>query len=219
MNSSQNLRPPPKQIIYKGENIALLIKPFEESNAEEIFTAVQTSIENLLPFMEWAHNENSISGQRERLKESRKDYFEGKEYQLAVFDYKTGEFLISSGWHKGKNLNYKSLEIGYWTCLKYCNKGLATLVTQILVVGGFDFMGSDRIEIGCNKENLASRKVIEKCNFKFEGEIRNYFQEPTVAMVQNGYSTCRTYLRYALLPEDREGLSWYESIKKKIEIY
>lgn len=219
MSSTYSVRSPPNEIIYKSDDISLLIKPQEEKNAEKIFTAVQASIDNLLPFMDWAHYENSISGQRERLKKSREEYFQGKEYELAIFDYKTGEFLMGSGWHKGKNRNNKSLEIGYWTCLKHCNKGLATLVTQILVVVGFDFMGSDRIEIGCNKQNVASRRVIEKCNFKFEGEISNYFQEPAAEMVQNRYSTERSYLQYVLLPKDRESLVWYEPVKAKLVVH
>lgn len=218
MSSAYGLKSPPNEIIYKGYDISLLIKPLEEKNSEDIFNGVQTSIDNLLPFMDWAHYENSISGQRKRLKKSREDYFQGKEYELGVFDHKTREFLMASGWHKGKNRNNKSLEIGYWTCLKHCNKGLATLVTQILVVVGFDFMGSDRIEIGCNKQNVASHKVIKKCGFKFEGEISNYFQEPTAEMIQNRYSRERTYLQYVLLPKDRESLAWYETIKGKIEI-
>jgi RimJ/RimL family protein N-acetyltransferase len=218
MSRTDSLRPPPNEIIYKSNDISLLIKPLDEKNAEDIFTAVRATIDNLLPFMDWAHYENSIEGQRERLKKTREEYFQGKEYELAVFDHKTGEFLMASGWHKGKNRNNKSLEIGYWTCLKHCNKGLATMVTQILVVVGFDFMGSDRIEVGCNKQNVASRRVIEKCGFKFEGEISNYFNEPTAQMIQNGYSTERTYLQYVLLPKDRENLAWYEAIKEKIEV-
>lgn len=218
MTNTQNLNPPPNEIIYQGEDISLLIKPLEEKNAEAIFTAVQNSLDNLLPFMDWAHYENTIPGQRERLKRSREEYFQGKEYELAVFDYKTGEFLMGSGWHRGKNNNNKSLEIGYWTCAQHCNKGLATLVTKILVVVGFEFMGSDRVSIGCNKQNKASQRVIEKCGFQFEGEIRHYFQEPTAAMLASGYTSERTYLQYALLPNDRKTLPWYEKIKESLVV-
>lgn len=216
MSSEKSLRSPPNEVIYEDDNFSLSIRPLEEKNAEDIFKAVHESMSNLLPFMDWAHNETSISGQLERIKRSRTDYFQGREYELAVFDHKTGGFLMSACWHKGKNRNNKSLEIGYWTRLKHCNKGLATLVTKILVIVGFDFMKSDRIEIGCNKHNIPSHEVIKKCGFTFEGEIRNYFKEPTIEMVRNGYSTERTYLQYVLLPGDREKLSWYPTIKQKI---
>lgn len=216
MNSRQSLRSPPTEILYVDGDRSLIIKPLEEKNAKAIFAAVEESRETLLPFMDWAHEENSVSSQLARIAKSRENYFQGKEYALAVFD-PSGEFLMASGWLKGKNRNPRSLEIGYWTSLKHCNKGLATLVTQILVVVGFELMKSDRIEIVCNKQNRASRRVIEKCGFKFEVEMKNYFQEPSLEMVKNGYSLERSCLQYALLPEDREELTWYQRIKEKIK--
>ncbi len=79
-------------------------------------------------------------------------------------------------------------------------------------------MGCDRIEIGCNKANYLSKKVIEKCEFIFEGEIRNYFSKPTEKMLNNKYSPERTYLLYGLTSEDLSKVSWYSGIKKHTEI-
>jgi len=209
---------PPTEIRYQDDSVSLSIKPLEEKDAEEITKAIRLSMKNLLPFMDWAHDPITTESQRDRIKKSRENYSKGEEYEFAIFDRNSCEFLMSACWHVGKNRNKKSLEIGYWTSAKHSNKGLATLVTKILTVVGFDFMGSDRIEIGCNKQNETSHRIIKKCGFQFEGEIRNYFNSPTLDMIKNGYSTERTYLQYALLPDDRGQLPWYKKIKELIEV-
>ncbi|CCB86511.1 putative uncharacterized protein [Parachlamydia acanthamoebae UV-7] len=95
---------------------------------------------------------------------------------------------------------------------------IATLITKILTSVAFDFMRCDRVEIGCNKANVKSKKVIEKCQFILEGEIRNYFTNPTSEMLNNRYSSERTFLLYGLVVEDLSELSRYLEIKKHIKI-
>jgi len=79
-------------------------------------------------------------------------------------------------------------------------------------------MACDRVEIGCNKANNKSKRVIEKCEFVFEGEIRNYFSKPTETMLINAYAPERTYLAYGLVNEDLPKISWYSEINKHIKI-
>ncbi|MGA8164796.1 MAG: GNAT family protein [Waddliaceae bacterium] len=92
------------------------------------------------------------------------------------------------------------------------------LVTKILSVVAFDFLGCDCLQVGCNKSNQISQKVMNKCGFKLEGEIRNYFPNPTQNMLENGYIGERTCLRYSLIPEDLLHLKWYRGIKHGIKI-
>lgn len=79
-------------------------------------------------------------------------------------------------------------------------------------------MNCDRVELRCRPDNIASKKVIEKCGFHFEGEVRNYFSEPTKQMISNGFSSERNSLQYALIPEDAKHLDWYSVVRKKMTI-
>lgn len=207
----------PSKILYHDENVSLLIRPLRKEDASTIYNAVQESLDNLLPFMDWAHGEMSEQNQLNRIIISNQNYLQGAEYDFAVFD-NSGEFLASASWHPSKTRNKNCFEIGYWTNAKHCNKGLATLVTKILTVVAFEYMGCDRVEIGCNKANYRSKKVIEKCDFIFEGEIRNYFSKPTEKMLKNNYSPERTFLLYGLTIDDLPKVSWYSQIKKHITI-
>lgn len=211
-------RRPPTQMLYQDKNISLVIRPLRKEDAAILNAAVQESIENLLPFMNWAHGEQTEKNQYQRILASIHNYSQGTEYDFGVFD-RTGEFLVSASWHSPKTAsNKKCLEIGYWTHAKHCNKGLATLITKILTVAAFEVMACDRVEIGCNKANAASRKVIEKCDFILEKEIPNYFPKPTDEMLARGHTQERTSLQFVLKLVDLPNLSWYPEIKKHLEI-
>ena len=207
-----------EEITYRDEHFSLRLRPLEEQDAKVIHEAVLCSLENFLAFMDWAHLTQSVNGQLERIRKSKEDFSKGTEYNFSVFDDNTREFLASGTLSFSTVPNKNAWAIGYWTSIKHCNKGIATLITKILTVFAFDFLKSDCVKIGCNKANKKSARVIEKCGFKPEGEVRNYFSEPSLKMIENGYHPDRTFLQYALIPEDLKSLSWFNEIKAKITI-
>ncbi len=206
------LKAAPKKIEFTNPKFSLLIRPLEEDDAACIHEAVISSQEALLPYMNWAHQELSEENQKARICKARKKYDVGLEYELGVFDRNTGEFLMAASLTPSSRFNRKTLEIGYWTHLNHINKGLATCVTRALIVVAFEYMKSDRIEICCNLENIPSRRVIEKCGFKLEGENRNHYEEPTEQMLNNNYISERNCLRYALIPDDKPDLLWFSEV-------
>jgi len=216
MNSKKDcINAPPRRILFSDKHTPLLIRPLEETDANIIHSAVEESKRMLNPFLEWIHEGWTEKKQALRLRKAFENYYLNKEYELGVFSPDDDQFLMAASWTPGKTQNKKSLEIGYWTHIDQCGKGLATLVTQILIICAFDFMNCDRVEVRCRTGNTASRKVIEKCRFHFEGEVRNYFNEPTEQMIGNGFSVERSCLQYALIPEDAKSLDWYSPTGEK----
>lgn len=204
----------PSKIIYKDDFFSFKIRPLESEDAPILHSAVNQTLSYLLPFMDWAHEELSEESQAERIEISCQRFASKVEYDFAVFDDES-EFLVSASFHPSKTRNKNAVEIGYWTHAKHRNKGLATVVTKILTVVAFEFLKCDRVEIGCNKDNTSSKRVIEKCKFVFEGEVRNYFSKATTKMLKNKYSSQRNYLSYALTTTDLDGLTWYSEIKER----
>jgi RimJ/RimL family protein N-acetyltransferase len=216
--TNQNCFIQPEEIAFEDSNYSILLRPIEERDAEVIHAAVVLSLESFRPFMDWAHRDLSVEKQIERIRKSQEGYSKGIEFDFSVFDQKTGEFLMSATLGPSRTPNSKALSIGYWTSIKHCNKGLATLITKILTVVAFDYMGCNRVEIGCNEANQKSIRVIEKCGFILEGKARNYFTEPTSEMIKNGYYPDRTCLQYALILQDLKSLPWFEEIKNILVI-
>ncbi len=201
------------KISYQDDSADIELHLLKVSDAEQIHAAVIQSLPHLKRFMDWAHQALSVEKQRERIGTLPDD-----EYHFVMRDRTSEALLMCASLQSAKTMNKNSLAIGYWTVLPHANKGLATLASQLLTIFAIDSLHSDRLEIGCNKLNTPSRRVIEKCGFTKEGEIRNYFTAPTPQMIDNGYTSERTCNIYSILPEELPALTWYPIISKKMKI-
>jgi RimJ/RimL family protein N-acetyltransferase len=60
-------------------------------------------------------------------------------------------------------------ELGYWLARRLGGQGLMTEAAQAVVRFGFETLGLHKVTVGCFAENAGSRRVIEKCGFRFVG--------------------------------------------------
>lgn len=66
-------------------------------------------------------------------------------------------------------------EIEYCIGSDFQRKGLATEATKAIIDFGFKQIGLHKIQICHASNNMASRRVIEKCGFHYEGALRDFF--------------------------------------------
>ena len=76
------------------------------------------------------------------------------------------------------------------------NENFMREAIQAVVHYAFQTMDLSRVEAACLPENAASRGVLEKCGFKYEGVAQSYLQI-------NG--RWRNHVLYANLRHDRRG--------------
>ena len=86
--------------------------------------------------------------------------------------------------------------IGYWIGQPFARQGYMREAIEALVYHAFAEMDLSRIEAACLPENAASRAVLEKCGFKYEGVAQSYLQI-------NG--RWRNHVLYSNLRGDRRG--------------
>ncbi|MEK9642693.1 MAG: GNAT family protein [Paracoccaceae bacterium] len=86
--------------------------------------------------------------------------------------------------------------IGYWMGEKFARQGFMQEALLGMVRFAFEQVNISRLESACLPENVASRGVLEKCGFKYEGVAQAYIQI-------NG--RWRTHVLYAQLRNDRRG--------------
>lgn len=86
--------------------------------------------------------------------------------------------------------------LGYWTGAAHARKGYMREAIEAMVHHAFRVMDLSRIEAACLPENAASRGLLEKTGFKYEGVAQSYLQI-------NG--RWRTHVLYAALRPDRRG--------------
>lgn len=85
---------------------------------------------------------------------------------------------------------------GYWIGAPHARHGFMSEALKTLVHYVFTQMDLSRIESACLPENDASRGVLERCGYKYEGVAQSYLQI-------NG--RWRNHVLYANLRSDRRG--------------
>jgi len=86
----------------------------------------------------------------------------------------------------------KRAEIGYELSEKYWHKGIMSEAMNEVLAIGFNQLGLVRIQAIVAEENIASRKLLTKFNFKEEGYLRQYECHSVTG-------ECRDMLIYSLL--------------------
>ena len=86
--------------------------------------------------------------------------------------------------------------IGYWIGHAHARQGYMREAIVAVVHHAFTVMDLSRIEAACLPENAASRGVLERCGFKYEGVAQSYLQ---IA------GRWRNHVLYANLRGDRRG--------------
>lgn len=86
--------------------------------------------------------------------------------------------------------------LGYWIGQAFARKGFMREALQAVTHHAFTRLDLSRLEAACLPENAASRGVLEKCGFKYEGVAQSYLQI-------NG--RWRNHVLYANLRSDRRG--------------
>jgi ribosomal-protein-alanine N-acetyltransferase len=86
--------------------------------------------------------------------------------------------------------------LGYWIGSAFARQGYMSEAVSAVVAYAFDELDLSRVESACLPENAASRAVLERCGFKYEGVAQSYLQ---IA------GRWRTHVLYAYLRPDRRG--------------
>lgn len=86
--------------------------------------------------------------------------------------------------------------VGYWIGAPFARAGYMSEALRAVIHHAFTALDLSRLESACLPENAASRGVLEKCGYKYEGVAQSYLQI-------NG--RWRNHVLYANLRGDRRG--------------
>jgi len=95
-------------------------------------------------------------------------------YRWAIIEKSSGECIGQIAYFLVDNKN-QFAEIEYCLGSAFHNKGLATEATKAVIAYGFKKMNLHKVQVSVKTVNPASRRVIEKCGFTYEGTLRDYF--------------------------------------------
>jgi RimJ/RimL family protein N-acetyltransferase len=159
-----------KQITLEDGFIKLI--RFDLVEVNEVYLAVRESLEDLLPWMPWCHNQYIIEDTRQYLESREEAWSKGKEYDFAIIDSRDNTFIGACGFN---DINYeeKRANLGYWIRTSKTGQGIATLVVRLLALFAFEKLNLNRAELIIATDNKNSQRVAEKSGAVKEGILRN----------------------------------------------
>jgi len=160
-----------RNIELKHSNGQIILRPPVMEDGSNIYEAVKVSKADLIPWMDWCRQDYSIEVSFEWLRILPTAWDQGKNYQFAIIDKESDQFLGSCGINH-INQYYLIANLGYWIRSDRKGEGIATEATKLVAQFGFQQLGLRRIEIVTGEENWASRRVAEKAGATFEGILR-----------------------------------------------
>lgn len=150
------------------ETKRLILRRFRESDAEELYNGFINQEEYLYYF----HKEKkSIEEEKESLIKIDEKYKDN--YYNWVIVLKENNAIIGRANLIVEEYN-ECVEINYVIDNRYCNNGYMTEALERIIRFSFEEMEINRFESCCVVENLASRRVMQKCSMKEEGIRRKY---------------------------------------------
>lgn len=209
---------PPSRVVYRDGARCLELRPWAFGDVDALMAAVTKSLPELKAFMPWAHQPMTRDGEYALVARFQADYHAGREYVLGMFS-EAGEVLGGVGLHPRVALNPLALEVGYWCHSEHAGKGWTTLAVRMLVVLAFDRFGCDRLQVTYDEENAASRRVVEKCGFPFEGVVRNIVASVPDGLRAGGYRGTPRHRLHAMVPADLPRLDWMPEVRAGLTVY
>lgn len=144
----------------------LILREFHYSDIDDLFEYARNP--NVGPNAGWKPHESK----RESLSVLKQFINSGEVWAIV---YKDNNKVIGSiGLHKdAKRSNERARMIGYALSEEYWGQGLATEAAKCVIKYGFEVMKLDIISVYHYPHNYRSKRVIEKCGFKYEGILRH----------------------------------------------
>jgi ribosomal-protein-alanine N-acetyltransferase len=124
----------------------------------------------------WAQDETSRGSYRYKLRRYTEDARDDKAHALFVFreddDALVGGVTLSNI-RRGVA---QTASLGYWAAQVHAGRGYITAAVRAVVRYAFEDLDLHRVEAACQPDNMASRRVLEKCGFAHEGMARAYLK-------------------------------------------
>ena len=159
-------------------------KDFPKININEEFRLREQRFSDTEDFFSYIKNQNVkqyiLAPIPENIKEAQEDiiywidlFYKRTGIYWSICETKTDKMIGAIGFHDINPVNNRA-EISYDLSENYWRKGIMNLAMKKVIDYGFNTLKLERIQASTIKENIASIKLLEKNNFKFEGTLRHH---------------------------------------------
>lgn len=124
----------------------------------------------------WPSDDLSRAAFRRRLAVYARDADAGHGFAFFVFREGSGELVGGVNLRDVRRGVSQSGAIGYWAGEAYARHGHTGAAVRAVAEFAFGRLGLNRLEAACVPENEASRRLLERAGFSYEGRARAYLK-------------------------------------------
>ena len=125
---------------------------------------------------EWARDHLSPRAFRTRVLWAERSIRQGEAWPLLLFRRKDGQIVGGLTLSNVRRYPADAGSLGYWVGAPYARQGYMTEALTALRDYAFWTLEITRLEAACLPENVASRRLLERCGFHYEGEAQAYLK-------------------------------------------
>ena len=162
---------------YRIATERLVLRCWEPRDAELLREAIDSSLEELRPWMPWARHEPQTLEEKVILLRRFRGRFDlGEDFTYGILSDDESEVVGGTGLHT--RTGEDAFEIGYWIRTSRVGQGLATEAAAALTRVALELCGVDRVEIRIDPANERSRAIPRRLGFTEEATLRRRLRYP-----------------------------------------
>ena len=159
----------------RGERI--IVRPYRESDAQDLFEAIAESRDHLRPWMPFADAHQTVEESRDWIIHTIAHWLLREDMTMGIWEATTNHYLGGTGLHV-HSWDTGYFEIGYWIRASAGGQGYITEAVRLLANYAFDTLKATRLEIRCDELNVRSAAIPQRLGFVREGCLRNDMTAP-----------------------------------------
>ena len=145
---------------------------------------------------QWSRDHLNSRSYRNRVIWAERAIRQGEAYPLFMFRQKDGQVVGGITLSNIRRQPAQAGTLGYWVGEAYAMQGYMSEALEAVREHAFSTLELSRLEAACLPDNVASRRLLERCGFKYEGVAQAYLQID---------GRWRNHVLYAALRVDRRG--------------
>lgn len=165
---------PPRSEVFRNPLTTerLILEPITTSCARKLYVAVDEARDTLTPWLPWVPFNDSAEASNRYAEACEHDWDSGAALRFSLRLRNAAE-LVGAVTLEGCISLHRSCDLGYWLHPRYTKRGLMTEAAERVIQFAFQVVGFHRIRCAAGVDNYASRAVIERLGFSFEGTARD----------------------------------------------
>lgn len=168
----------------KLETERLILRKFKEEDASDMYNNWASDSE-VTKYLSWSPH-SSVEISKQLIGIWIDSYSNMEHYQWAIELKETGDVIGNINLLEISN-NDENCEVGYCLGKAFWNKGIMTEALSEVIKFGFNEIGLQRIAARFDVHNLASGRVMGKCNLIYEGTLRKITKDNSGNLVDCKY--------------------------------